>query len=419
MTFAILALLLTVQQSDTIRINYANLLEIAEKYSPALKEIKFNINASRSGLAADIMSFLGSGEFSITKTENTYSSPPYSGISPWYSSTLNLSTNLLSSGNLFRTLSSYFDYRNNQVNLEDLRSQILLNLKTQYLNTIKLKKTSEAYTKALERSKLYYNLVLQRFKLGMVSKIDMVTAEIELKNAEINLLSSQNAYKKSLEQLRALIGVTDAGTALELEDYDPPVNVVLPDSPANIINATLRYNPSIKGSRGLMNAARTNVLYTITSFVPQVSFGKTWYYESSDLPEGLSNYNEKEGWTIRAYVNILNYPFSVLKNAELERAYSYRYKKTIYEAISKVRSSYEDLQYYFQTLELAKLRLEKAQSAYELASEQYKEGLISILQLMDTEASLLQSEVGLIEAKYNFTIAKENINYLAGMEVIK
>jgi len=94
-------------------------------------------------------------------------------------------------------------------------------------------------------------------------------------------------------------------------------------------------------------------------------------------------------------------------------------KNPFFDVAAKVRSAYDDLQYYFNTLDLAELRFEQAKSAYELASAQYKEGLVSILQLMDTEASLLQSEVGLIDAMYNYTIAKETLNFLVGTEVFR
>ncbi|HOK22704.1 MAG TPA: TolC family protein [Candidatus Hydrothermia bacterium] len=413
----LLILFLSSQSADSIYLSYDNLIEVAEKYSPALKEIKFNLGASRTGIAGDIARFLGSGEFTISKTDITYQNPPQE-ITPLYSSYLTLSTNLLSTSNLFNTINSYFGFKSDEVNCQNLREQFILNLKTQYLNTIKLKKTLEAYSKAVERSKIYYDLVNERYKMGMVSKVDLLTAEIELKNAEINFLNSRNAYLKSLEQIKSLLGIT-ASNAIELVDYIPKIDSIVPANPEELVNTAMKHNATLIGSKNLMNTARTNLIYTISSFVPQVSFGKTWYYQGSDIPEALSNYGETENWTIKAYINILNYPFSVVQQAQVERSLSYSYKKSVFDVAAKVRSAYDDLQYYFNTLDLAELRFEQAKSAYELASAQYKEGLVSILQLMDTEASLLQSEVGLIDAMYNYTIAKETLNFLVGTEVFR
>lgn len=414
-------ILLSVLKTDTIKVGFGNLEEIAETYSPTLKEIKYNINASYTNLTGNILSFFGGAEFYLTKNEITYSNPsiPSTTPNPSYSSTLKLVSNIPSTNNLFKTISGYYDSRTAIYNYEDIRRQFLINLKTQYLNTIKLRKLMEAYEKAFERNKIYYELVSERYKLGMVSKIDYLKAEIELKNAEINLLNASNNYKKSKEVLLSYLGLLDKGQIIVIEDYDAPDSVRVPEDEEEFFSLARKLNPSIKNARTLLNSARSGLIYTLTSITPQLSFEKSWVYSGKEKPQLLNSYNEKEMWNLQIYVNFLNFPISLLNRAQLERAYTYRYKKVLFETLAKIENSYEDLMYNYRTLELARLRYEQAQSAYELAKEQYKSGLISIIQLMDTEASLLQSEVGLIEAKYNLIIAKENLNYLIGMEVIK
>ncbi|MEO0197987.1 MAG: TolC family protein [candidate division WOR-3 bacterium] len=414
-------IILSILKVDTIRVGFRNLEEIAEAYSPTLKEIKYNINASYTNLTGNILNFVGGAEFYLTKSEVTYSNPPIpsSTYNPSYSFTLKFASNLFSTNNLFKTISGYYESRTSIYNYEDIKRQFLINLKTQYLNTIKLKKLMEAYEKAFERNKIYYELVSERYKLGMVSKIDYLKAEIELKNAEINLLNASNNYKKSKEILLSYLGLLHKDQMVIIEDYDAPESVYIPKDEQEFLNLARKFNPSLKNARTLLNSARSGLIYSITSITPQISFEKYWNYTGREKPHSLNSFNEKEMWNVQVYVNFLNFPISILNRAQLERAYTYRYKKVLFETLAKIENSYEDLKYNYQTLELAKLRYEQAQSAYELAKEQYKSGLISIIQLMDTEASLLQSEVGLIEAKYNLVISKENLNYLIGTEVIK
>ncbi len=408
--------------SDSIVVNFGNLQELAEKYSPTLKEVRFNKAASTTNLFGNLSNFFGSAEFLITGTNITYQNPaPAIPITtPQYTSYFKLSSNIGSSNNLFKTLSGYFESKTAIFNNEDQERQFLLTLKTQYLNTVKLKKLVEAYEKALERNKIYYELVSERYKLGMVSRVDYLKAEIELKNTEINLLNAQNNYRKSRQLLLSYLGLLNyRDYNIIIADYEAEPIKSIPENLGNFIQLAERLNPSLKNARTLMNSSRSGFIYTLTSILPQVSFEKTWNYSSNTMPEALNNYNEREQWTVQLYINLLNYPISLLNRAQLERAYTYRYKKTLLETMTKIENSYEDLKYNLKTLELATLRFEQAQSAYELAKEQYKAGLISVIQLMDTEANLLQSEVGLIEAKYNLTITKENLNYLVGAEVIK
>jgi len=215
-----------------------------------------------------------------------------------------------------------------------------------------------------------------------------------------------------------LLGLKDDSFII-LADYEPSLDSFQVRERGFYIENALKNNLTVKTLSAIMNSSRVNLLYSTLSFVPQISFGKTWYYSGKDLPKSLEDYSEKEQWTIQAYINLVNYPFAVAQKSQLERAYTYRYKKTILDITAKVKSTYEDLLYNAKAFELARLRLEQAKAAYSLASEQYKEGLISLLQLMDAETSYLQSEVGLIEAKYNYLIAIENLSYLTGMEVGK
>lgn len=402
--------------ADTIRVTFYNLTEIAQKYSPYLKEIKYNKGSSTSLFLGNLTNSMGGADFSITRTDITFQDPVISPLTTNYSSNLSLSVGIASPSNLIKAVNSIYDYKSSLNSYEDLKQQFLQNLKVQFLNTVKLKKTADAYEKAYERSKLYFNLINERYQLKMVSKVDYLRGEVDLKTAEINYLNAKNTYNKSLERLRNMLGIGD-DKILMLEEYDPDTLPTLKYSDETLIELAQINNLQLKQFSSTLGLARTNLIASIISFVPQISFGKVWSYTGQDLPRSLNNYNEKEQWVFQAYINLLNYPFIVANRAQLERASFYKYRKTLYEIVEKIKSSYSDYTYYLKALELAQLRFEQAGIAFELASEQYKEGIISLLQLMDAETSLLQSEVGLIEAKYNYLMAIENIKYLTGMEV--
>jgi len=415
-----LILFMQAQTTDTIKVTYYNLTEIAQKYSPTIKEITFNSQSAKTNLTGSILNFLGSAEFNLQRVDVTYQNPPnpYTSLPP-YSSYLRLKTALPSTNNFLGTLSSYFEGKTSILANEDAKNQFLLNLRTQYLNVVKLKKLQEAYEKALERARIYYQLTMQRYQMGMASKIDSLKAEIELKNAEINLLNAQNNYKKQLELLLSALGLLSDKYTVLIEDFDAPLPTNFTVDLNKLLEIQIKNNTSIRNAKSLLNSARINIFYTAFTVLPQISFERTWNYSGNSIPRDLSPYTEKEQWNAQIYFNLINYPISFITRAQMERAYSYRFKKVLYDNMAKLKNAFEDFQYNLKTVELADLRYKQAYSAYELAREQYREGLISIIQLMDTEASLLQSEVGLIEAKYNLIIAKENLNYLVGTEVIK
>lgn len=81
-----------------------------------------------------------------------------------------------------------------------------INLKTTYLELIRLEKQKEAKEKALESSKENYNYQKQRYEEGLISTLDYINAENTYRESEIGLLatklSSYYTYRNYLNLLK-------------------------------------------------------------------------------------------------------------------------------------------------------------------------------------------------------------------------
>ena len=81
-----------------------------------------------------------------------------------------------------------------------------INLKTTYLELLRLEKQKEAKEKALESSKENYNYQKQRYEEGLISTLDYINAENTYRESEIGLLatklSSYYTYRNYLNLLK-------------------------------------------------------------------------------------------------------------------------------------------------------------------------------------------------------------------------
>ena len=89
------------------------------------------------------------------------------------------------------------------------------------------------------------------------------------------------------------------------------------------------------------------------------------------------------------------------------------------EAIREIESAHLQFRNSLRSLKQAKLLMEQAREALQLAKAKYELGGISSLQLFDSESRYLEAELSWVSAVYDYLIAKEQLNSAVGMEVVR
>lgn len=75
------------------------------------------------------------------------------------------------------------------------------------------------------------------------------------------------------------------------------------------------------------------------------------------------------------------------------------FKNTVMDVITKTKVSYYDYIYSLESYDLARLSLERARSLLEINKDRYEKGLISSVDLLETESALAQREKELLSAE--------------------
>jgi len=243
-------------------------------------------------------------------------------------------------------------------------------------------------------------LTRERLRMGLVSELDVAQQESQLDNTEAKLPGYEAAAKQAMYALAVLLG-KEPGALSRRFQREGPVPVADREPGTDLPSELLRRRPDIRRAERQVAEANAKVGAAVADMYPKVSLtaflglqnlnmadftpvGKSWSLASSaSLP--LFNWGKLsanvEGKEAQRDQSLLDYQSSVL-NAfkEVEEAL------VAYAGGQKRRGS------------LLKA-VEASQSALELATDRYRRGLTTFLDVLQTQQTLYQNQNSLVESE--------------------
>lgn len=254
--------------------------------------------------------------------------------------------------------------------LQQIHNQISYQVTEKYFNVKLAEQLVAIYQNAITMAEENYNLVQTQLALGMVS-------ELELQNAEIQLLKTKLSYENTLRNIA--LAKEDLKIALQLngdcdfiltdeityKDFESDVNT-------DIANAMkTRYDVNALKEK----AALDELYFTITD---KVSAANTESYQSAQSTYLQSNYN---------YAN----------SSRLIGL--------------SVRASYNNIATTKGNLDIATMNLKVKEREYETAELKFRMGMLTNIELTKTLNELLQCRTELENSKLSYKLAVEKYQY--------
>ena len=186
---------------------------------------------------------------------------------------------------LFQGLSEYRQIKVAKSNLQQLlyeheaaKDNVTLNIISQYLQVLYAK---EVYASALSQlSHTTYEVGRQKALLeaGKVPEADLLDAESQKAQDELQVVTSENDIKVSLVELANLLQLPDVG------DFDiapiPEDEPIIPTA-ESVFNAAMMHNNSILAASQSIKTAEHNISLAKSGYIPRLSFnagiGSSYY----------------------------------------------------------------------------------------------------------------------------------------------
>ncbi len=242
----------------------------------------------------------------------------------------------------------------------------------------------------------YDNGATDRFTLRQAeSAVAATRASLPALREQVQQLGNALAILTGQAPGDILAGMTFEGAELDAISIPDTVPAMLP---ANL----LQRRPDIQAAEAGLRAADANTAAVAASRWPAINLSGMLGAVHIDFADLISQ--TFDTWSTSAALNGPLYDFgrtgSRVESAEAQREQALvRYRQTLLYAFGEVRDALTLYETSRDRLEATESQLAAVTSTMELARIRYEEGLISFLELLDVERSLLEAELQLAGAR--------------------
>jgi len=265
----------------------------------------------------------------------------------------------------------------------------------------------EKYDLQLKRAQAFYTI-------GTKPKIDVTMAQLNLKDANLTLLRSENAMNVAMAALNNAMG----------EPFINPYNLKDQLGFANYdidfekaYSVAKDHRPKLKMAEQKIKVANANVKFAKRSYLPKLQ--ATGMYG-----RGGSHFNGDNGWNMGIFLS-LPVTNAYLTSKQVEEAHALYDKeladseKIRQDVYFEVQKSYYNLLESSKSIPVAKEGVKKAKESYELASGRYKVGFGDALELKDAEMTYESSQLDYYKALYSYNKSLAEFERVIGASVDK
>lgn len=299
-----------------------------------------------------------------------------------------------------------------ELGIEKARQQLALDVTTAYFNVLQAQNLITVSQETVNNLKQHLAIVEEKFKVGVVAKSDVLRSEVELANAEQNLIKSENSYDVAVATMLNLINRT-AETDVVLKDnfgYEK-ATLTLEESLA-LAQAN---RPDIAQAEANVRMAERSIDIAKSGNAPTVSLSASKGWNDSVIPD---NGNWSAG--VSASWNIFDAGLnkSKVRQADAALLKAKEQAKQVGDSVAlEVRQAYLNMLEGEKRIETTAVTSEKAREDMYIAQEKYRAGVGTNLDVIDAQLALTQARINRVQALYDFNVNKAKLDKAIGNQV--
>ncbi|MBQ0039522.1 MAG: TolC family protein [Treponema sp.] len=249
--------------------------------------------------------------------------------------------------------------------------------------------------KNLETKKKQYEANLAKYNRGMLSRVDVLSAQINWQNSVLDVDTQRTTLENTIAQFKQTVGIDQSVEVEFIGSFDSALSFERLD-----VSELEKKSSAIEALQKQVLAANNNLLAArFSAYGPSLSAGYSYSYSSMD---GGENWNDGGSlsfgvsipldgllpWSTRAQA-VENYRDTV-EGLELKLAD----ERTTFEIntdalVKKINQSVDNIK-------VRKSSIDLAQTNYEMTLEAYNHGTRDLLTLQSAQDSLLSARVNLV-----------------------
>lgn len=306
-----------------------------------------------------------------------------------------------------------------EIAVEQARSSkiaMISQVKQSFYAVLLAQQVYDVYSNVYENAAKNFEHTEHLYNTGKASEYEYLRAQVNVKNAEPSVYSSLMAIDLAIWQLKAVMGVDlseKIGVAGEIDQYK---EVMMLYNTCNEVS--LENNSTLAQLQLQSQQLERTIKMTKYQYIPTLaaSFSYNYIAMGDDF---------KFKWNPYSVVGLsLNIPifdgFSKHNSIKQYKSTQDILQLNIEDTERNLRIALKNFENqiatYMKNYTAAESTLEVAQRSYDIAERMYELGKATLLELNDAQLALVQAQLTMSQAVYNFMVTKASIEELAGNE---
>ena len=295
---------------------------------------------------------------------------------------------------------------------QDIASSLTLletTVRQEYLNLLEAKAQADLAEHVVAKAQEALNLAQARYSVGQNTMIDVKSAQVDKGTADVNLLQAQENVELEVLRLFRLLGVPapEPARIVPTDTFPVVAPLWIQDS---LVSMALAQNPVLLALRARASAAAWNTRAAYSSFAPSLqasaSYGK-FVQTSFDTTgrstrtTGTSPWNFRIGFSLPIYEQFQR-TSAVAQARASEDVLDLSIRARELQVRADVSSAYVLLDTAYRTIAVQRDNQAAADEALSLATERYRVGSGSIIELLTARVTSETASTNYITAVYNY-----------------
>ena len=288
--------------------------------------------------------------------------------------------------------------------------QIIQQVKQTYAAAVATRDLVAVEERRVQRQADQLEFVRQQLELGRATRSDSLRSQVDLNNAQLDLLNARNNARTRTFELTEVVGSeTLLGPTAEAE----LAVAAIPFTRDELFAMADVTAPSLQATSAAVEAAEAAVSSARSSYLPTISVGAGYGWANQEFPPS------NRSWSIGLSGS---YP---LFNGFQRETQLFRARATADQARQEERAArlnlsslldarYATAQSALAGVDLAEQTVELSEESLRIVQARYQEGLATILELQDAQITLTQAEIDLVSRRFDYENAVATIEALLG-----
>ena len=292
------------------------------------------------------------------------------------------------------------------------RADVLLQLHEAYFGVLRARVVLTVAQQTVKDRRLISDQVGVMAKNQLKSGLDVAFANVDLSQAQLLLIQAQNDLQASYANLSTALGNREQ-SAYELAELPTPA--APPSDFVEVVQAAFQNRPELAGQRLEVDAAHSYAIAERDLWFPMMTAAGAAGVAPYRADQLTSRY-AAAGFNIN--VPIFNgHLFSSLRTQANEqfRAQQQALRDLEDRIARDVRTAWLNARSAYDRLAVTEQLLNQARLGEDLASQRYKMGLSSIIELSQAQLNLTQAEIAEATAKYEYQARTSELLYQQGL----